>query len=271
MKYHIYTESDIIQKSRTLIHAFMNRQMLSFKELLDENFVWIGDYKSQYIKGRETFMNTVSEEIMLPPLELTQEEYSILTHERHTWISYGRCTVTIHTGNNAFLSTGIHFTFVWKQDKDELLLCLASATHVQDDQNQSLPATDNPTVASDIPQARVFDQINPNVLSSINMPRICLKDDKKNLHFISPNEIIYAQSDNKYCTVYTLNSQIYSYMPLHKLELPVFFRIHKQFVVNPSYVTSLRRYEVTLMNSVILPIGKEHFKGFQEVLKSFSC
>ena len=37
-----YTEKDILDKSRELIHAFMNKQLLPFKNLLDENFVWVG-------------------------------------------------------------------------------------------------------------------------------------------------------------------------------------------------------------------------------------
>ncbi len=259
MKYRVYTESDIIEKSRELIHAFMHRELISFTELLDEQFVWLGDYSSQYISGKDNFIKTIKEELLMPPLELSQEEYSILTHERHTWVSYGRCVVTTQIGDDSFLTSGIHFTFVWKQDKDNMLILMASANHVQDEQQQ------DPDALS-IPQARVFDRVDPKMILRKDSKKLRLRDRTGNQHFLYPDEIIYVQSKDKYCTVYTATKEICDYRTIKSLEQPGFLRIHSRYLVNISYIASIRRYEVNLIDGRTLPIGKNRYMDIQKQL-----
>lgn len=267
MKYRVYSESDIIDKSRELIHAFMNRKMLSFAELLDKNFVWIGDYAAQYIQGRDAFLQTITAEFQMPPIELSREEYSILTHERHTWVSYGRCTVTAQTSPEHYVASGIHFNFVWKQEKDAIFLLMASANHVLDAQKQDMPLDfPNPEAVpadKEIPQARVFDQIAPEDLTDKGTPKMRIRDITGNLHFLYPNEVLYANSNDKLCTIHTIDQEFCGIMSLRSLEQPGFLRIHSRYLVNLSYVTAIRRYAVTLTDGTSLPIGRDRYKEVQ--------
>lgn len=267
MRYRIYSESEMITKSRELIHTFMKRQMDFFTELLHPNFVWLGDYSYQYIKGKDNFLKTITSESTLPPLEFSQEEYSCLTHERHTWITYGRCLVTATLENDQKLASGIHFTFVWKQEENDMYLLQASANHVQDEQLQELP--DNVSILQNsdvIPQARVFDHVKPEVLSASDQQKLKVRDDHGSLHFLSASEIIYAQCSNKYCTIITDHGTLTSYMPLKNLELDGFIRIHTSFLINKNYARSIKRYELTLRDGTTLPVGKERYKNIVEQL-----
>ena len=267
LKYRTYSVSDIIDKSRTLIHAFMNRQVISFTALLDENFVWLGDSSSQYIQGRDAFLKTITDEIKMPPLELSQEEYTVLIHERHTWVSYGRCTVTSNIGTENLMSCGIHFTLVWKQVKDDMYLTLASATHVLDTQQQDIvPIIPDDSQNSSVPQARVFDHIKASELIHKNTPKIRIRDTSGNLHFLFPDEIIYAHSRGKDCTLHTVNGEIISCMALNSLERPAFLRIHASYLVNRPCITSIHRYEVALIDGSKLPVGKARYNNIIKLL-----
>lgn len=248
-----YTEKEILDKSRELIHAFMSKQLLPFKDLLDENFVWVGDYASQYIQGRDKFLQTVAVEGELPPIELEQEEYAMLTHERHTWVTYGRFTVGAQS-----ISSRIHFTFVWKQDKNGLHLLHANACHVLDEQEEAMNTVD------DTPQARVFDRTNLEVLSGGKMEKIRIKDLNGNVHFLFPGEILYMKSDDKVSTIYTTQGSFVARVTLNEMEHPHFVRIHNSYLVNIRYITKICRYKATLEDGTLLPIGQTRYKAIQQ-------
>ncbi|WP_343082891.1 LytTR family transcriptional regulator DNA-binding domain-containing protein [Blautia producta] len=255
-----YTEKDILDKSRELIHAFMNRQLLPFQDLLDENFVWVGDYASQYIQGRDKFLKTVAVEEALPPVELEQEEYAMLTHERRTWVTYGRFTVAAQGVSGTPLSSRVHFTFVWKQDKDALHLLHANACHVLDEQVQE----ELPDIGDSAPQARVFDRTNIELLSGGKMEKLRIKDINGNVHFLFPGEILYMKSDDKLTTIYTEQDSFTARVTLGEMEHPHFVRIHNSYLANIRYITKIRRYKATLADGTELPIGQPRYKDIQK-------
>lgn len=249
-----YTEKNILDKSRELIHAFMNKQLLPFLELLDENFVWVGDYSSQYIQGRDKFLKTIESEGELPPLEISQEEYAMLTHERHTWVTYGRFIVTGRGVDGTSLSSGVHFTFVWKQEKEDLHLLHANACHIQ---NEQAPQDQTP-------QARVLDRVNTEILSAGKMEKIRIKDLNGNIHFFFPGEIIYMKSDDKITTISTETDSITARVTLNEMEHPHFVRIHNSYLVNIRYIREICRYKATLSDGTQLPIGQTRYKEIQK-------
>ena len=257
MKKRTFTEKEILDKSRELMHAFMNRQLVPFKDILDEDFVWVGDYSSQYIQGRELFMKTVETEALLPPLQLSQEEYAVLTHERHTWVTFGRFTVTPYDTDGEQLSSKIHFTLVWKCNKDGMFLLHANACHVIDD-----PVPE----AAPLPQARVFPEIDAEHPWGDKIDKIRIRDTNGRLHFFFPEEILYIKSCNKHCTVYTEHDSIVSRMALNEINHPHFLRIHNSYLVNIRYIRQICRYEATLTDGTQLPIGKNRYKEIQEHL-----
>lgn len=55
MRYSNYTKQEILEKTREAIHMFIRKQVRPFAELLDDNFVWIGDFEPLYMKGIPAF------------------------------------------------------------------------------------------------------------------------------------------------------------------------------------------------------------------------
>ena len=56
MRYSNYTKQEILEKTREAIHMFIRKQVRPFAELLDDNFVWIGDFEPLYMKGIPAFL-----------------------------------------------------------------------------------------------------------------------------------------------------------------------------------------------------------------------
>ena len=105
MKYRRYTAPEVVEQTREAIHLFIRKQIDPFVALLDENFVWIGDYEPLYMCGIPAFLESVKTEMQELPVNITEEEYTLLSHEQHLWITYGR-----FTANTGGLAAKVHFT-----------------------------------------------------------------------------------------------------------------------------------------------------------------
>jgi hypothetical protein len=250
-----YSKGEVLRYSRLLIHAFMNRRMGDFADMLAEDFVWVGDYASLYIKGKEAFLKTVVVEETLPPVQVAEEEYSLLVHERRTWVTYGRMRVIPPEDQQESVSTRIHFTFVWEQVGNDLMLIYANACHVQEDpQDTAAPVT----------QSRVFSSGNGTETRALE--KICIKDTAGNTHFYDSDEIIYIAVEDKLCTVVTQQETLTARIALRQLDQPPLMRIHQSFLVNPAYVVRLRRYEAELRDGRTLPVGRKYYDAVRSGL-----
>lgn len=293
MKYSHFTEQEVLEKSRELLHAFVGRQIPAFLEFLDKNFVWVGDYNVQYTKGITEFLKQIEAESSLPPFEISHEEYSMLTRERHTWVTYGRFTVTASMPDSSLLAAKIHFTFVWKQHKDSLKLLHAHAAHVVDSQAQGVlhvpPAAPmigkrdsapprqaeaswelrpdlSGNAPADTPQAKIFDRIRIDEMTGGNLTKIRIKDLDGNIRFLFPAEVLYIKSDDKLCTIHTETESFVARTTLRNMQHSQFLHIHRSYLVNLRYIESIRRYKATLTDGTQLPIGKERYMEIQKQL-----
>jgi len=249
VKYHRYTEQEVIDRTKEAIHYFISKQINPFLEMLDGDFVWVGDYEPLYMKGITAFLESVKEEIQEQlPISITEEEYALLSHERRLWITYGRFTATI----NRQVSR-IHFTLVWRQKNDRLLLLHANANHAK------------PMSQSDA-QSRIFE------LPSCSRPPIHTTEAKKqafrsltgSIHYLLPEEIRYIKADNNVCQIFTTSGFFSCRTTLKKLTSPPFLRIHKSYLVNSSHLREICRYQATLLDGTKLPIGKEWYMDLKQ-------
>lgn len=260
------TENNILELTRNMIHLFLNKQTDSFLERLSDDFVWIGDYSNLYTRGKDAFIAAVAEKSELPPVTITEEEYSVLTHCGKLWISYGRCAVSSEIPDMPPLSTKFHFNFVWKFENDIPVLIEAMACHTQD------PADQEESVS----QSKVFKEtlryrqtIRDNIMASVK--KLAVKEWRKpETHYLMPSEILYIKAYNKRSIVRTVDKTIITGIPIGKFDgtelLKDFIRVHKSYLVNSSYVDKVRRNAVTLTDGTELPVSRNVYKDVKSAL-----
>ena len=174
--------------------------------------------------GIPAFLESVKTEMQELPVNITEEEYTLLSHEQHLWITYGR-----FTANTGGLAAKVHFTFVWKQTGNDLLLLHANA-------NQEAK-------------------------------RLILRSLNGSIHYLQPKEIQYIKVDNNICEIVTRTGSISCRIALKELAAPPFIQLHKSYLVNTAYLQDISRYQATLSNGTVLPIGKERYMGIKHFLQ----
>ena len=90
--------------------------------------------------------------------------------------------------------------------------------------------------------------------------------------FVRTDDIMYIESMDSYVRIYTQDSQVF--MPrlnIKKLEniLPAnIIRIHKSFMVNIDKISKLSHKELTLVNGIVLPLGRNYKINIKNI---FNC
>lgn len=96
--------------------------------------------------------------------------------------------------------------------------------------------------------------------SRILPSRIVIDDGKR--HYLDPQEILYVQAKGKVCTVHFLNGELPLNRLLGDMETLLggtFVRTHRSYLVNTAHITSVERYELTLVDGTKLPIPEQRF------------
>lgn len=265
MKYRKYTENEVLSKSQEAVRAYFCREMDTFTRMLDDGFIWIGSYDFHYTKGKKSFMEASKQESEENPAQISEEEYSLLCHEKSVWIVYGRFTASAWENETTLLYTRQRLTLVWKQVQDELKLLHVNCTMARD-----IPLeTDSTFVNSHLKEdVRWFDYIRRFEAVKEKEKRIMLKDCDGGIHYLFPVEILSVHVDNRLSTICTGNDSFTIRRNLNQLlqDIPQLLQVHKNWLVNPIHVQTIRRYWATLLPDMEVPIGKSRYNEVREAL-----
>lgn len=90
---------------------------------------------------------------------------------------------------------------------------------------------------------------------------------------IKAQDIIYLEGDGKYCLVRTNTETVHSSKTLAQVAslLPThcFYRIHKSYVINMYFISSVNGNTVTFTNGELATIGRNHISEFKRVYMNF--
>lgn len=90
-----------------------------------------------------------------------------------------------------------------------------------------------------------------------------VKGNNHELFFLSDRDIIYVESKRQGCIIHTNHNEFNSSESVSELQqkCALFVRIHISYLVNPVYIQSVERFQVTLTNGTILPIPEKKYTG----------
>lgn len=119
------------------------------------------------------------------------------------------------------------------------------------------------------------DKFEPTFLKAVNS--LNLNESKDYLKFtfnkenysIPLTDITHIESYKRLVIVHTTSDEYEYYYKLSDLENELkskhFVLIHRQFLVNLSYIHKISSVEVTLKNKVTLPVSRNHYNNLKEV------
>ena len=106
-----------------------------------------------------------------------------------------------------------------------------------------------------------FDYFNNMDILENKNKRSVYTDVNGIIHYLLPIEIIYVQVNDKLCTIYTFDEPVIVRSSLSNiLKYSSFLiQVHKQYLVNNLYVKSIKRYQLTLINDLTIPVSQKDY------------
>lgn len=258
-------EKSLIQHCSLVFHSYFSRDMDTFISLLDKDFVWIGSYEFQFTRGIEEFLKITENEQNELSAEVYDEEYHVLSRDQNTWIVYGCFSASAWKDEATFLYTRQRATYVWKFIQGQFKLLHLHCTMARD-----VPLTSN--VDIDVKQQiglRWYDyMLHAEETHCKEKQHFLLKDANGGIHYLYPTEILYISISYRTATVYTTAGNFEIHQKLSQLLelMPFLIQAHKSWLVNPIYVTEIKRYHITLANKTEIPVGKSRYDEVRAAL-----
>lgn len=90
--------------------------------------------------------------------------------------------------------------------------------------------------------------------------------------FLAQKDIMYIERDDRLLIIHSTKKSYPCYTSLKKLDiklLPQFARCHGGFIVNLAFCNGMEKYEVSMNDGSVLPIGKSFYDEFREKYLKF--
>lgn len=115
---------------------------------------------------------------------------------------------------------------------------------------------------------RFLEEVNTidKDITSHNECRLQVREGQS-VHFLSSQDVIYIESMGEYVRYHTPQKKYMALGSLKKLreELPKgYLQIHRSFIINTSYITSISSTQVVLIGGIEIPVGRT----FKDSLRS---
>ena len=263
-----------IQQSVHIITEYYENRLQPFFDAIDDDLLWIGPAERQWMQGKENILNAFTQEEGRHHLTFRMSNISatpiscgahaceiILTYLVYTYYPNG--AMTVHDQR-------LHFTWRDKKvtgpDGKKYLVPKAAVIHISnafpyDDRDKIYPVH--------------YDEMKvPATLTPATGPRITISGSNHVCHFLAANSILYIETGSRspYTVFHTLNGEFNSTESISKLEKKysdIFLRVHASFMVNPLFVQSIRRFEITLTDGTVLPVPDRKYAKVTKALQEW--
>lgn len=263
-----------IRQSVHIITEYYENHLQPFFDAADDDLLWIGPAENQWMQGKATILAAFAQEDGTHHLTFTMSNISatpfscgphaceiILTYLVYTYYPSG--AMTVHDQR-------LHYTWRDKKvtgpDGKSVMVPKITVVHISnafpyDERDKIYPVH--------------YDEMKvPVTVSPVTGQRITINGQNHVCHFLVANSILYIETGTRspYTVVHTLTSTFDSVDSLSKLEKQygsIFLRIHASFIVNPLFVQSIRRFELTLTDGTVLPIPDRKYAKVAKALQEW--
>lgn len=268
MKRNAFSESAVVEMSRRVIRNFYNLDRNALLPYLSDGFMWIGANDEHWAENLGIFFDSLSRLPGISPVTISDEEYHLLFHERNIWILYGRHKATSTPENGPVNHAHMRFTLVWRKYENELRLIHMHASNSGDIPLKQFPSEYGESAPENVPLMEHFKKL----LSLPSASKKLMFKDLNGVHrFLLPEEVIYLEADLQRTVIHTKEGSFPVHGLISEIEKSMpesFYRIHKSYLLNSSYVDSIFRYKAKLKDGILLPIGRDRYMDFKRYLSS---
>lgn len=259
-------EFEAIELTRECLDHFWQRDCKYAVNYFADDVIWVGSRQDQYIIGKKEAQTDLENDILeLQPCHLLNAEFNVVASTPKVCVVTGRYLVTTGECADYFLQVQQRCTFVWKLTNDGLRI---SHIHISNPMGE-LSLRENERFPNYVGKMAHRYLINHALKSKEIASPLCITGDGGSLFFIHLSEILYISASKRNAVIFTVNGQIpvrESISDIAAKSNDKLISIHRSFLVNPDYISSVERFTVTMTDGSKLPIPEKKFNELRTKL-----
>ena len=257
----------IADLSAELIIKYYDNNYMPFLDHMDDDALWCGPAEGQFLHGRETMIKVwIAEEHELKFSLGNMEVAHISSHPSfcNVMMSFH---VTTHYPDSGDITPSQRILLTWcervieddsgnKTKEPRILVCHISNPHEKHDDDVIYPNN--------------FHEIwHKSKSEPLHGKRIHFHGLDRSDYFILADTIIRIEAAHgaKHSIVITTEGELEVMSSITNLEKQygkLFMRCHQSYLVNPAYITNIRRFRVLLSDGTELPIPEKKYTAFRD-------
>lgn len=238
---------DVLELTKKLIHQYCKGKPENWFSYLAPRSVFVSTGEGMLI-GAENIKARFQKYAKKGRGKIYREEYSHIPISKKSAIVYAE-VVTGKQNNNDYRIIN-SYTFVYQMIRGETKIIYEHTSYEYFSEKESL---ESKTLSMDM---YTFQFVKHLLLENTRQERLCITSGSQTL-YLDINTLLYIQGDRHNTLLYCIDKQITCSKTLQELkeELPDdFYQIHRSYLINTKYLTSLCCYEAELISGIKIPI-----------------
>lgn len=272
---------ELVRRSIDIITNYYDNKLEPFFEAIADEVLWIGPRGGQVMQGKEMIVKTWS----------GQEDHGL----RFTMGNIEAKTVSVGASSLEVLLEYYVYTFFPNGESDEHhqrlhlswgcrrknpdgkripQIFMIHISNISDEQ-PGKPSDGNVRVYASSHLESHYDAVSSPSLSRIFFRTVYGRGKSEITYYFNSSTILYIESADRslHSIVHTLEGPYESIEKLRYFEENFgseMLHAHASYIINPMYVRSVQRFQVTLTDGTVIPIPEKKYTAFRDQLRNWT-
>lgn len=266
------TEDEVVSLTAECLTRYWKRDYTFIFSHCAPKIVWISARQDEYLLTLdEVKENLKTNCAAIPSCHLQHAEFQVAASCSELYVITGKYLVTTDPEEKFFLSAQQRCTFVWEKNSSGLQI---SHIHISNPIGELKIAEDE--AFPDTMGKMASHYMKEEILRLTSDRKLSVCDVNGSLIFLQMSDVMFISALGKETVVRTLTDCIFAKNSIKELAQQTqdcFVMTHRSYLVNPQYITAIRRYAITMQDGTELPVPRKKYDEIRRQILSvyFQC
>lgn len=250
---------NVLPLTKTLIHEYCAGKYENWFAHLSKNSVFICTGEGMIV-GAKNIQDRLGIYAKKKRGEIYREEYSLIPINDKTAVVFAEVTTGLTENDFRILN---YYTFIYQLIGKETKIIYEHTSYEYFDENRPI---ENQSFSMDM---YTFQFVKHLLLDNPRQERLCVTTGNRTW-FLDMNTLLYVKGDGHGTQLYCIDKTVSCTKSMQELKKDLsddFYQIHRSYLINTRYPTSLCCYEAELISGIKIPIPAVNYGKVKKELE----
>lgn len=252
------TMENVAEYAEYMLREYYHLNIEPFLTALDTDVMWIGP-GNLFVFGKAAVKSYFKSGFIMPRIEMEDVEFYSLQSGEDNCIVVGRFSCYTHQDADKVVAANQRVTLHFRRFGKNKLVKITHM-HVSNEWNELVDDEVFPVKVS-VQTYRYVQKLVAESKLKKRHKKIELRNDT-NLQYIDPDMVVYAEAMGKHTVVHFVDKSVTVKRIIGELAAlfpESFCRAHRGYLVNCEFISTVKRYSITMVTGMIIPIPEKRY------------